>query len=64
MQKILVQPGTTLFRIAAIYFDDATQWSRIALINHVKDPFIFNTSTILNLPALLSKQGERYVKRF
>lgn len=50
-QTILVQPGTTLFQIAADYLGDASQWTRIALINGVRDPFLFATSTTLRLPS-------------
>jgi nucleoid-associated protein YgaU len=53
IQTILAQPGMTLFQIAALYLGDATQWSRIALINGIEDPYL-SVSTTLILPALLT----------
>jgi hypothetical protein len=57
IQTILVQPGTTLFQVAAAYFGDATQWSRIASVNNIQDPFFFDAPTTLNLPTIRSDQG-------
>ena len=42
---VTVQPGDNLFRIAAIFLGDASQWTRIAQLNlaalgGVADPFI------------------------
>lgn len=44
-QIVTVQPGDNLFRLAALYLGDATQWNRIAQLNiallgGVADPFI------------------------
>jgi len=50
MQSIFVQPGVTLFQVAASYLGDATQWSRIAQINKIRDPFSFGAPTTLILP--------------
>ncbi len=57
IQNILVQPGTTLFHIAARYLGDATQWTRIAQINNLTDPFSFGAPVTLNLPSISSGQG-------
>jgi hypothetical protein len=51
-QEVLVQPGTTLFQVAATYLGDATQWSRIAQINNLQDPFSFGAPINLNLPVI------------
>jgi hypothetical protein len=50
IQAILVQPEASLFKIAAVYLGDATQWTRLALINNIKDPFSFGAPTILSVP--------------
>jgi hypothetical protein len=50
IRTILVQPGTTLFQVAAVTFGDATQWTRIAEINDIQDPFSFGAPTTLALP--------------
>ena len=55
-QAVLVQPGTTLFHIAAKYLLDATQWSRIALINDLQDPLLCETVT-LELPTRRTTSG-------
>jgi hypothetical protein len=46
-QSILVLPGSTLFHIAAAYLNDASQWSRLALINNLADPFLSNTEMLV-----------------
>lgn len=56
-QSIFVQPGTTLFHVAAAYLGDATQWTRIAQINNVRDPFAFGTPTTLIVPDVPPGQG-------
>jgi hypothetical protein len=55
-QLILASAGTTLFHIAARYLNDATQWSRIAQINHLQDPFLSEFKT-LNIPFTRIEQG-------
>jgi len=55
MQVIQVQPGTTLFKVAALYFDDATLWTRIAVVNHIRDPFSFGAPVTLRLPPLAER---------
>jgi nucleoid-associated protein YgaU len=57
IQTIVAQPGTTLFQIAAQYLGDARQWSRIALINGIEDPFL-SASTTLTLPTILTPRGQ------
>ena len=48
MTNIQLAPtGATLFHIAANAFGDATQWSRLALINGVRDPFLINPETLI-----------------
>jgi hypothetical protein len=44
-----VAPGSTLFHIAAKYLNDATQWSRLAAINGINDPFL-NVPEALLIP--------------
>jgi hypothetical protein len=56
-QTILVQPGTTLFEVAAKYLGDATQWFRIAQINIIRDPYSFGAPTMLSLPTNHPVQG-------
>ena len=54
--SIFVQPGTTLFQVAATYFGDATQWSRVAKVNRIRDPFSFGAPRTLILPSVHSGQ--------
>jgi hypothetical protein len=56
MQSIFVEPGVTLFQVAASYFGDATQWYRIAQINNIRDPFSFGAPVSLVLPATPTRQ--------
>ena len=46
MQTVQIAGGN-LFRIAAEHLDDATQWLRIAQINHINDPFLSGVSRLL-----------------
>ena len=39
--------GGNLFRIAAEQLGDATQWVRIAQLNHLSDPFLTGVVTLL-----------------
>jgi hypothetical protein len=48
-RAILAEAGTTLFHVAAKYLGDATEWSRIAAINDISDPFLMNL-TPLEIP--------------
>lgn len=45
MQTIQVAGGN-LFRIAAQYLGDATQWIRIAQLNKLSDPMLSGTLTL------------------
>jgi L-ascorbate metabolism protein UlaG (beta-lactamase superfamily) len=45
MQTIEVAGGD-LFRIAATYLGDATQWIRIAQLNGISDPWLSGTMTL------------------
>lgn len=49
MQTIQVAGGD-LFRVAAAYLGDATQWVRIAQLNGIADPWLSGPTT-LRLPA-------------
>jgi nucleoid-associated protein YgaU len=39
--------GDNLFRIAAVYLGDATQWIRIAQLNGLSDPMLIGLATLL-----------------
>ena len=52
----LAQPGTTLFHLAAKCFGDATQWSRLAQVNNIQDPFL-SEAVVLVIPTNRSAQG-------
>ncbi len=39
--------GGTLFALAAQYLGDATQWVRIAALNHIDDPWLSGVNTLL-----------------
>jgi hypothetical protein len=39
--------ATTLYRVAAKYLGDATQWYRIATLNGLTDPWITEPTTLL-----------------
>jgi len=52
IQHVLVQPGTTLFRVAANLLGDATQWIRIAQLNDIDDPFSFAAPRWLSIPTV------------
>jgi hypothetical protein len=56
IQTVYAQAGTTLFHIAAGSLGDATQWFRIALVNQIQDPFLYQ-STTLKLPSTQTEQG-------
>lgn len=38
--------GANLFRLAAQYLNDATQWNRIAQLNGLSDPVVLGTITL------------------
>jgi hypothetical protein len=57
IRQVTEQPGTTLFHVAAKYLGDASQWSRLALINDIQDPYL-SEATTLNLPAILIGKGQ------
>ena len=50
MRTILVA-GTNLFTVAAQELGDATQWSRIAVINGLTDPMLFGL-VMLQIPSI------------
>lgn len=60
---VTAQPGDNLFRIAAVYLGDATQWNRIAELNlaalgGVADPFIQPGALVtLLIPPVSRKAG-------
>ncbi len=56
-QKTTVKAGTTLFHVALRYLGDATQWTRIAQINDMEDPFVNQVMT-LNIPAVRAGQDQ------
>jgi len=45
--KTITVAGDNLFRIAAVELGDATQWIRIAELNHVTDPVLTGVTTLL-----------------
>lgn len=45
MQTIEIVGGN-LFRVAAVYLNDATQWIRIAQLNAIRDPWQPGTTTL------------------
>ena len=51
-----VTVGGNLFRIAAEQLNDATQWIRIAQLNHLADPFLTGLVT-LRLPPIDPTSG-------
>lgn len=47
-----IQPGETLDRISARYYDSPTQWRRLAAANGIKDPFTIRTGSRIDVPTL------------
>ena len=45
--KTIQVAGDNLFRIAAKHLTDATQWIRIAELNHISDPMLNGVVTLL-----------------
>ena len=45
--KVITVAGDNLFRIAAVELGDATQWIRIAELNHITDPVLIGVTTLL-----------------
>ncbi|MFP4311612.1 MAG: LysM peptidoglycan-binding domain-containing protein, partial [Nitriliruptoraceae bacterium] len=45
-----VQPGETLDRVAARYYDDPTAWREIARANGIRDPFAVSPGRQLSIP--------------
>lgn len=45
-----VQPGETLDRIAATYYDDPTAWRRLAQANGIRDPFALRPGVRVDVP--------------
>ena len=60
---VYANPGDNLFRLAAVYLGDATQWNRIAQLNidllgGVADPFIQPGSVLaLRMPPVRKGAG-------
>jgi nucleoid-associated protein YgaU len=48
--------STTLFQIACQYYDDPTQWDRIATLNDIDDPWLSGLTTLI-LPSLETATG-------
>lgn len=44
--KTVRVPGGTLFEVAARELGDATQWTRIAKLNGLSDPFLVGAQTL------------------
>jgi hypothetical protein len=59
-QTIATWPGATLFHAASEYLGDATQWSRIALVNNIRDPFL-TPPMPLQIPNRLTDQSQQNV---
>lgn len=55
MQTVTVASGT-LFGVAAIYLQDATQWNRIAALNGIIDPWLSGL-IVLQIPDLDASAG-------
>jgi hypothetical protein len=47
-----VQPGETLDRISAAYYNDPTQWRRLATANGIRDPFAVQPGRRVEIPTL------------
>ena len=47
-----LQPGETLDRVAAHYYDDPTAWRELARANGIRDPFEVRAGSQLNIPTL------------
>ncbi len=54
--KVITVAGDNLFRIAAVELRDATQWIRIAELNHLPDPVLSGVTTLL-IPDLNPSAG-------
>jgi hypothetical protein len=57
IRLVSVQSGTSLFEVAAAYLGDATQWSRIARLNNIQDPYSFGAPITLYLPIINTRAG-------
>jgi len=44
--KTVTVPGGTLFAVAADELGDATQWTRIARLNGLSDPYLASSATL------------------
>lgn len=44
--QIIQVAGGDLFRVAATYLNDATQWIRIAQLNAISDPWLAGPATL------------------
>jgi len=47
-----VQPGETLDRVAARYYDDPTAWRQVAQANGIRDPFNVRPGTRVDVPTV------------
>lgn len=55
-QKIVTLSSGNLFEVAARELGDATQWTRIAKLNGMTDPFFTGLAT-LRIPPVKAKSG-------
>ncbi len=44
--RVVTVAGGDLFRLALTYLGDATQWNRIAALNHLTDPMLSGLVTL------------------
>jgi hypothetical protein len=54
--KIIQVAGDNLFHLAAVHLGDATQWIRIAQLNHISDPMLRGVTTLL-IPSVARDLG-------
>lgn len=55
-QKVVTASSGNLFEVAAQELGDATQWTRIAKLNGMTDPF-FVGLVVLRIPPVSAKSG-------
>ena len=49
-----VQPGETLDRISARYYNDSTRWRALAVANGIEDPLAVRPGSLLRIPGMES----------
>jgi len=57
MQNVTALAGTTLFHVAAKYFNDPTQWYRVAQVNGLND-VLLEVMTTLTIPPVGPAGGQ------